>query len=108
MRVAMAGDPSVLPLSATTISPLILCSHSARRAFSRHASKVSASFGQGITTDTSGENAPLARIGFAMSFNLKSPDANLYKSPPAAVRRLHMDRPGMKGAKQPWPQEAVA
>jgi hypothetical protein len=43
-----------------------------------------------------------------MSFNLKSPDANLYKSPPAAVRRLHMDRPGMKGAKQPWPQEAVA
>src|SRR5207302_10492961 len=52
-RSAIARDESVLPLSATTISPTMLCSRRARRAFSMHLAKVSSSLRQGMTTDTS-------------------------------------------------------
>src|SRR5689334_22779829 len=51
---AIAWDPSVLPLSATTISPSIPASSSARRAFRMQVASVSDSLRHGMTTDTSG------------------------------------------------------
>src|SRR6478736_2071493 len=54
---AMACDPSVEPLSATTTSPWMLADWNAPRAFLMQVSRVSASFRQGMTTDTSGAPA---------------------------------------------------
>src|SRR5688572_3197751 len=53
MLFAMDGEGSVLPLSATMISPTIPLSRSALWAFPMHACKVSDSFRQGMTTETS-------------------------------------------------------
>src|SRR6266851_4290048 len=51
--LAIAGEPSVLPLSATTTSPAIPACLIAARAFRMHVASVSASLRQGITTVTS-------------------------------------------------------
>src|ERR671925_649958 len=67
MRAPIACDPSVLPLSATMISPTILCLQSPCHAFLIQLSKVSASFKQGMTTDTSTEASSLADIGYSTS-----------------------------------------
>src|SRR6185437_8948306 len=63
IRSAMRCEPSVLPLSATTISPQIWCSTSACWAARMHDSSVSASFRQGITIVISGwsSGAPVMR-----------------------------------------------
>src|SRR5580692_8200579 len=50
---AISREPSVLPLSATMTSPSIPFSRIARQAFSTQVAMVSASFKQGITTDSS-------------------------------------------------------
>ena len=50
---AISCDPSVLPLSATIISPRIPLSSIARRVFFMQSASVSASFRQGMTTDSS-------------------------------------------------------
>src|SRR5579863_2241952 len=50
---AISAEPSVEPLSATITSPLIPASRSAAQAFRTQMPKVSASFRQGITTDSS-------------------------------------------------------
>src|SRR6266568_6388021 len=62
-RLAMAWEPSVLPLSATMVSPAILCSHNARWAFSIQRANVSDSFKQGITMDTSGTACSYIPVG---------------------------------------------
>src|SRR5437867_6926663 len=53
MLRAMNAESSELPLSAIMISPAISLSRSARCAFSMQTRSVSASFKQGITTETS-------------------------------------------------------
>ncbi len=53
IRSAMDCEPSVLPLSATMISPLIFASLNARCAFAIQRPSVSASLRHGITTETS-------------------------------------------------------
>src|SRR5580692_8564180 len=52
-RPAISTELSVLPLSAITTSPAIFASRNARCALRMQISSVSASFKQGITTDTS-------------------------------------------------------
>jgi hypothetical protein len=52
-RVAMPCEPSVEPLSATMTSPSMLADSNAASAFRMQVSSVSASFRQGMTTDTS-------------------------------------------------------
>src|SRR4029453_2852225 len=49
----MRTDPSVLPLSATTISAHKRCRSMARLALAMHCERVCSSFRQGITNDTS-------------------------------------------------------
>src|SRR5215468_8504544 len=53
IRLAMACEPSVLPLSATITSPWIPAARIAVWHFSTHTVSVSASFRQGMTTETS-------------------------------------------------------
>src|SRR5487761_601219 len=63
IRMAMAGDPSVLPLSATMISPAMLDSRNTCSTFWMQVDSVSASFRQGRTTDSSG--TALSTFGFS-------------------------------------------
>jgi hypothetical protein len=51
--MAIACEPSVLPLSATTTSPAMPCSRNARAASSTQSARVSASFRQGMSTVSS-------------------------------------------------------
>src|SRR5437763_4857420 len=53
-RSAMAREPSVLPLSATTISPSTPLASRKRRALAMHAPIVSASSRHGMTMESSG------------------------------------------------------
>src|SRR5215470_11261878 len=57
IRVATLREPSTLPLSATMISPSMLCSCRHCCAFSMQLAKVSTSSKQGMTTDNSGEES---------------------------------------------------
>src|SRR5689334_6579134 len=50
---AMPGDPSVLPLSATMISPIMPAARIVAAALSIHVPSVSASFKHGSSTETS-------------------------------------------------------
>src|SRR5215510_10305634 len=85
MRVAMAWEPSVLPLSATMISPLMRCSPNARWAFAMQASKVSASLRQGITTDTSSVVPFLGKLWVAISFDLESTSGTIMVDSPKVL-----------------------
>src|SRR5215469_14324848 len=67
IRAAISDEPSVLPLSATMISPAIRCSQSTRRTFSMHSGRVSASLRQGITTDNSTGQVSDARVVFELA-----------------------------------------
>src|SRR6266545_5956821 len=55
MAVAISGDRSTLPLSATMTSPSMLLSLNAFMALSMQTARVSASFKHGITIETSGQ-----------------------------------------------------
>src|SRR5262245_25809413 len=62
MRRAIACEPSVLPLSAMMTSPAIPPTRRASCAFRMQVSSVSASFRQGITTDTSIARASASKL----------------------------------------------
>src|SRR5260221_2792519 len=90
---AIRGEPSELPLSATTISPDIPASSRARRAFPRHTARVSASLRQGITTETSGGSdpaAPAARSGARSSAAVPAIRSGDDPTPAAGLRSALM------------------
>src|SRR5262245_65223264 len=70
MLAAICRESSVLPLSATIISPTMPHSRSAVWAFSMHVRSVSASFKQGITTETSIGDSPVTAVFWSGHMNL--------------------------------------
>src|SRR5215472_15448179 len=67
IRAAISDEPSVLPLSATMISPAIRCSQSTCRTFSMHSGRVSASLRHGTTTDNSTVQVSDSCVGFELA-----------------------------------------
>src|SRR5262245_9969792 len=90
------------------ISPLMLFSPKACWAFLMQASIVSTSLRQGITTDTSGENASLARIGLVISFNLQPPHTNLPNLPATSILPTAHSLPYVKSIERLSPIETLA
>ena len=72
-EMGISGEPSVEPLSTTTTSPEIPMARRARQAFSTHTPTDSASFRQGITTETSISSGVDAGKGAAFGFTEKCP-----------------------------------